>query len=227
MAVSKFNAQELDGMGYRRVQVLPLVMDFSLVRQKPDRGILRSLGDGKLNVLFVGRGVPNKRIEDLLCAFHYFQKNVEKNSRLIHVGSYTGVERYQALVQALARRLGIRDVVFAGSVSQAELTAYYRSARLFLCMSEHEGFCIPLLESMAHDVPILAYKAAAVPETLDGSGVLFSEKRWDYVAEMMGRLLQDKTLRAQIIAGQRERLRRYENRNLETELKNLLAPLLI
>ena len=226
MAVSKFNAEELKAMGYRQVHVLPLILDFSFLRQKPDRGIMRGLADGKINVLFVGRGVPNKRIEDLLSAFHYFQKTIAPNSRFIHVGSYTGIERYQALVQALARRLGIQNCVFAGSITQAELTAYYRSARLFLCMSEHEGFCIPLIESMVHDVPVLAYSAAAIPETLDGAGILLQEKRWDYTAEMMGKILNDKDFCAKIIAGQQERLHRYENLNLADDLKRLLAPLL-
>jgi len=226
MAVSRFNAEELESMGYRQVQVLPLLLDFPSLKSKPDRAVLRRFVDGKTNVIFVGRGVPNKRIEDLLCAFHYFQKTVEKNSRLIHAGSYTGLERYQALVQALARRLGIQNDVFAGSVSQAELNAFYESAHLFLCMSEHEGFCIPLIESMVHDVPVLAFAAGAVPETLDGAGILFRKKRWDNIAEMMDRMTKDSDLRAAIILKQQERLRRYESRNLADELKSFLAPLL-
>lgn len=225
LAVSKFNAEELKTMGYRQVHVLPLILDFPSLKSRPDRGILRRLADGKTNVLFVGRGVPNKRVEDLLYAFHYFQKTIEKNARLIHVGSYTGLERYQALVQALTRRLEIQNIVFAGSVNQAELNACYAGAHLFLGMSEHEGFCIPLIESMAHDLPVLAFAAGAVPETLDGAGVLFREKRWDYTAEMMGEILNNKDLRAGVISKQRERLRRYESRNLADELKRLLAPL--
>ncbi len=226
MAVSEFNAEELKTMGYRQVQVLPLILDFAAMKSRPDRGIMRRLADGKTNVLFVGRGAPNKRIEDLLCAFHYFQKTVEKNSRLIHVGSYTGLERYQALIQALARRLGIQDDLYAGSVGQEELNAFYESADLFLCMSEHEGFCIPLIESMAHDVPVMAFAAGAVPETLDGAGVLFREKRWDSIAEMMGRVTEDNDLRAAIILKQRERARAYEGRHLADELKKILAPVI-
>jgi glycosyltransferase involved in cell wall biosynthesis len=226
MAVSAYNAGELKAMGYKEVRVLPLLLDFAALKSKPDRSILRRLADGKTNVLFVGRGVPNKRIEDLLCAFYYFQKTVEPNSRFIHVGSYTGLERYQALIQALARRLAIQDDVFTGSVSQEELNACYESAHVFLCMSEHEGFCIPLIESMVHDVPVLAYSAAAVPETLDGTGVIFREKKWDSIAEMMGKMTKDSGLREAIILKQRERLRRYESRDLTDELKKCLLPLL-
>ncbi|MDO9542826.1 MAG: glycosyltransferase family 4 protein, partial [Kiritimatiellia bacterium] len=120
----------------------------------------------------------------------------------------------------------IQNDIFAGSVSQSELNAFYESAHLFLCMSEHEGFCIPLIESMVHGLPILAYAAGAAPETLNGAGVLFREKRWDNIAEMMEKLLKDADLRAKIIAGQQERLCRYESRNLADELKRILLPFL-
>lgn len=226
LAVSRFNARELEAMGYDRVSILPIILNFSRLRSRPDRGIVRAMADGKTNVLFVGRGAPNKRIEDLLCAFHFFQKTIEPNSRLVHVGSYTGLERYQALAQALVRRLNIQNMIFAGNVSQEELNAYYKSAHLFVGMSEHEGFCIPLIESMAHDLPILAYEAGAVPETLDGAGVMFTEKVWDWVAELMGKMAKDNDLRAQVMAKQRDRLKRYETNNLAAELKGYLAPLL-
>ena len=226
MAVSRFNAGELEKTGYDRVRVLPLLLDFAAIKARPDRAFLRRFADGRTNVLFVGRGAPNKRIEDLLCAFYYFQETVDPRARLIHAGSYTGLERYQALVQALARKLGIREAVFTGSISQAELNACYECAHVFLCMSEHEGFCIPLLESMAHDVPVLAYAAGAVPETLDGAGAMFREKKWPEIAELAGKLAIDAPLRDAVILKQRERLERYRARNLAVELKECLAPLL-
>ncbi|MFH0954081.1 MAG: glycosyltransferase [Verrucomicrobiota bacterium] len=226
MAVSKFNAGELEQWGYKDVRVLPLLLDLSRLRDRPHRGTLKRYGDGLTNILFVGRCVPNKRFEDLLAAFHYFQKYVEPASRFLHVGSFAGTERYYALLLTRARDLQLQHVEFAGSLRQDELNACYRSASLFLSMSEHEGFCIPLIESMVHDVPILAYAAAAVPETLDGAGVLFHEKRYDLVAEMMGRLVRDQALRNAVIRGQRERLARFEKRDLEGELRACLAPLL-
>jgi glycosyltransferase involved in cell wall biosynthesis len=95
-----------------------------------------------------------------------------------------------------------------------------------LCMSEHEGFCIPVLESMAHDVPVMAYAAAAVPETMDGAGIVFSEKDFPSIAEMMGHLVNDQALRAGVLRGQRDRIARYRERDLEGELRQHLAPLL-
>lgn len=226
MADSRFNAAELAALGYPPARVLPLLLDFNRIRAKPDRALLQHFGDGKKNILFVGRCAPNKRIEDLLSAFYYFQNFVEPDSRLILAGAHTGLEMYQMLLQTRARELNLRDVLFLGSVPQAKLNACYARASLFLCLSEHEGFCIPLIESMAHGVPILGYSAGAVPETLDGAGILFPEKRWDIVAEMMGRLLRDPALRQAVLARQRERLARYESRNLEQELREALAPLM-
>lgn len=226
LADSAFNAAELETWGYGKAGVLPLVLDLGRLRAKPDRAILREMDDGLVNVLFVGRCVPNKRLEDCLSAFYYFQKYIEPASRFIHVGSFSGTEQYHALLLARIRELQVDHIAMPGAIRQEELNAYYRSAHVFLSMSEHEGFCIPLVESMVHDVPILAYAAGAVPETMDGAGVLFREKRFDLVAEMIARLARDPEFRGAVVAGQRARLARYEQRDLAAELRQHLAPLL-
>jgi L-malate glycosyltransferase len=226
MADSQFNAQEIAEMGHASPQVLPLVLDFSLLRGASDRSILRRYRDGLVNVLFVGRCAPNKKIEDLLNAFYYFQRYVQPASRLIHVGSHAGMEQYYSLLLTRARELQLQNVELVGSVLQNQLNAYYEVARAFLCLSDHEGFCIPLIEAMAHDVPVIAYAAAAVPETLGGAGVLVREKRFDLIAETLGRVAEDEPLRAALLRGQRERLDRYERYDLAADLKKFLAPLL-
>ncbi len=226
LADSAFNAAELEGMGYRAPGVLPLVLDFDRIGTRPDRAMTRKLDDGRVNVVFVGRCVPNKKLEDCLAAFHFFQHYVEPDARFVHAGSFAGAERYHALLLALGREWQTQNVLWLGAVRQAELSAVYRTGHVFLCMSEHEGFCIPLVEAMAHDLPVLAYAAAAVPETLDGAGVLFREKRFDLVAEMTGRLVRDRALRAAVLDGQRARLARFRSRDLEAELRGHLAPVL-
>jgi glycosyltransferase involved in cell wall biosynthesis len=226
MADSEFNAREMTALGYRSPGVLPLILDLDRISSDCDRRILRKFSDGRTNVLFVGRCAANKRIDDIINAFAYFQGAVRPDSRLIHVGSFAGTERYYYLLLTRLREMGLNNVYFAGAVPQSELNAYYRCAHLFLCMSEHEGFCIPLLESMAHDVPVLAYAAGAVPETLDGAGILFHEKKFDLVSEMMGRLVVDARFRSAVVAGQRRRLERYRARDLPAELARHLAPLL-
>ena len=158
--------------------------------------------------------------------FACFQKHVVSGSRLIHVGSYQGMEAYYGMVRILARNLGLRDVHFMGAVTQQDFVSFYRVADLFLCLSEHEGFCLPLLESMQFDVPVLAYDAAAIQETLDGSGVLLREKKAEPIAEVMGRLLRDAELRNAVIQGQLDRVQRYKSRDLPRELRAHMAPLL-
>ena len=226
LADSAFNATELETLGYGCAGVFPLYLDFKRLRAAPDRALLAKYADGLVNILFVGRGAPNKCLDDVLAAFYYFQKYVEPQSRLIHAGSYTGLESYQALLLTRVHDWQLSNVELTGSIPQAQLNACYRSAHVFLSMSEHEGFCIPLIEAMVHDVPVLAFAAGAVPETLAGAGVLFKEKRFDLVAEMLGRLGHDAGLRDAVLARQRERLDLYEHRDLETELRAHLAPLL-
>jgi glycosyltransferase involved in cell wall biosynthesis len=226
LADSCFNAQELRMMGYRDPEVLPLIIDFDRLSARRDRAVLRRFSDSKKTVLFVGRCAPNKKLEDALTAFFHFQRFVEPQSRFVHVGSFAGTERYYHLLLTQSREMGLQDVHFSGAVRQSTLNALYAVADVFLSMSEHEGFCIPIIESMHHDVPVLAFEAAAVPETMDGAGVLFREKRHDIVAEMMGKLAGDTALRSAVLRGQRERLNRYRTRNLPSELRAHLAPLL-
>jgi len=223
LAVSAYNARELEELGYSDVNVHPLVLELRRLEAKPNPEVIRKYDDGKLNVLFVGRCAPNKRLEDLLHAVYYAQKYVDVDVRLIHVGSFAGTEQYLALLQTLKRDLGMGKVDFVGSVPEADLIAYYQVADLFLCMSEHEGFGIPLLEAMQADLPVMAYDSAAVSETMDGAGCLFQEKVFDELAEWIVRLGKPGRLREQVLAGQRERLSRYEQQNVSSQLREHLA----
>ena len=203
-----------------------MFLDFDKLHDTPSTATLSKYDDGLTNILFVGRGAPNKCIEDLLGAFHYFQKYVEPDSRFIHAGSYAGIETYEGLLRTRVHELELANVEFTGSLPQPALNACYQRAHVFVSMSEHEGFCIPLIEAMVNDVPVLAFAAGAVPETLAGAGVLFKEKRFDLVAEMLGRLVRDADLRTAVLARQRQRLDLLEHRDLEGELRAHLAPLL-
>ena len=226
LAVSKFNASELTELGYQNVEVLPLVLDFSMLTEKIDLRLSRKLQDGKKNILFVGRCTPNKKIEDLLQVFAYYQKTIESNSRLIHVGSHAGSEHYYNILTGIVHELNINNVMFTGSILQPELNACYANSDAFLCMSEHEGFCIPLIESMIHELPILAHASAAIPETLDESGILIRERDYDLAAELLNQIISNHKLRTAVINQQSERLARYNSRDLRSELKNHLASLL-
>ncbi len=224
LADSAFNAGELVAMGYRDVKVLPLIFnldEFPIGTR--DAATVQRLGEGRHNVLFVGRCVPNKRLEDLLVAVHYLQKNLDPTVRFVHVGSHAGVEAYHTLLLAQARELGLRDSVFFGPVTQAALNTCYDEAGVFLCLSTHEGFCAPLLEAMLHGVPVLARDAGAVAETLDGAGVLFKDPDPRLVAETMCEVLHDPVLRASIVARQNKRIDAFRARDIDAELRALFA----
>jgi glycosyltransferase involved in cell wall biosynthesis len=221
---SRYNCDELAEQGAGRADVLPIVFDPTRHAARPDRRILRRCRGG-VNVLFVGRMAPHKRIEDLILTFAHLQRHVRADSRLLLVGTKHGMDVYVAYLEALVEELGLRDVVFAGHVSRAQLAAYYRCASVYLSMSEHEGFGAPLLESMFYGVPIVAYRAAAVPETLGGSGILIRKKDYAAVAEVIGLLVEETDLRERVVAGQRERLRDFVPERAEERLRGLLCEL--
>ncbi|MBN1917595.1 MAG: glycosyltransferase family 4 protein [Verrucomicrobia bacterium] len=208
LPVSEYNARELREAGYRRVETVPLVVDYDAFDTAPDGQVLRRLNDGRTNLLFVGRLSPNKKQEDLIRVFYHF-KRIDSNARLLLVGSARQVPRYKQLLDELVTRLGIEDVVIAGGVSHAALVAYYKSASAFVCLSEHEGFCVPLIEAMRFDLPVIAFDSSAVAETLSGAGVLVREKRHAAIAELVNLVVKDEVLRDRIVAGQRRRCEQY------------------
>lgn len=226
LADSRFNADDLLGMGYDRVEVFPLVMDFARLTDDIDRSMQGRFADGTLNLLFVGRCAPNKRIESLLRVLHVLQKSHGRRSRLLHVGSHAGAEIYYSTLLAQARELALEEVRFLGPLNQSGLNACFAAADVFLCLSEHEGFCVPLLEAMIHDLPVAALKRGAVPETLGRSGIQFARLDFALIAETVLMLADDRSLRQGVLAGQRTRLDDYRHRDASAELRELLAPLL-
>ncbi len=199
---SEYNRQELEDLGFRSTAVLPVVPDFAHLNLPPNTMTAERFDDGWTNVMFVGRVIPNKKFEDVIRAFHVYRTRHNPRSRLLLVGSYGGFEKYLAMLHALAARLGTPDVHFLGHVSNEELTALYDVADLFLCASEHEGFCVPLIESFYKRVPVLAYAATAVPATMDGGGVLYQTKDPFEIARVMAAVLDDADLEDEVIATQ-------------------------
>jgi glycosyltransferase involved in cell wall biosynthesis len=217
LADSEYNRSELAGLGFRRTGVLPLFIDFRKY-ETPECGFVRDLyRDGRANILFVGRVAPNKKIEDLIKVAFFYKKYISPLVRLIVVGKTRSLPKYFESLVRMADEFFLKpeEIVFAGHVPDAELFALYRASDVFLSMSEHEGFCLPLIESMVFDLPIVAYGVAAVPFTLDGAGVLVGTKRPDRVAELVARVAGDAELRRRIVEGQRRRLERFRGMDLE------------
>jgi glycosyltransferase involved in cell wall biosynthesis len=225
LGVSEFNRRELEAAGFPRTGVLPMVLDFASLDCPPSPAVLELYGDARTNVLFVGRIMPNKRIEDLIRAFALFERRFKK-SRLILVGDERGLEHYFDRLSEMVAALGLKDVIFTGHVDHDDLMAYYALADLFVCVSEHEGFCVPLVEAMNFGIPVLAYDAGAVGETLLGAGVLLKEKRPEILAEVMGQILADPSLHRSILASQARRIGELRKTDYGALLQERLARVL-
>lgn len=219
LADSEYNRLELEEWGYKNTGVVPPFLDFDGLNSKPLKKVLNQYRDDWINILFVGRVTPNKKIEDIIKVFYYYKNAVNPKSRLFIVGSFVGMEKYCSFLRALALELNLPNVILTGHVTTPELVAYYKLASLFLCMSEHEGFCIPLVESMYFGIPIIAYAAAAVPWTLGGSGVLVYEKDFPMIAELIDVVLHNKE---EIVSGQKQRLKDFSKERVASEFHSIL-----
>jgi len=225
---SEFNRRELEGMGFEPTGVFPIAVDTSRVTHPVDRPALdRLLDDEMVNFLFVGRIAPNKKIEDHIRLAEHYKRYVDAYYRFIFVGRTDVVPRYYATIRALMAeyRLLEERFVFTGPVPDEELAVYYKHAAVYVSLSEHEGFCVPLVEAMAADVPVLAYAAGAVPDTLGGAGVQFAPKDLEVAAELLGALAFDDTLRADVLAGQRARIADFGDARIRRELTSLVGRL--
>lgn len=218
LAASSYSEKELKDLDFTETGVLPIVLDEAKYDLPIDSHIQAKCRTFGPLLLFVGRIAPNKRQEDLIKLL-YFYRRFEPDAHLVLVGGLH-LKEYVTWLRQFAIRLGVDDAVtFAGHVTQQEMVTYYRTADLFISMSEHEGFGKPLIESMYLGLPVLAYAATAVPSTMGGAGVLFHEKDYESLAEIVDILVQNQRLRQRIIAGQNERVKAF----LEPNVRRLWA----
>ncbi|HTT86201.1 MAG TPA: glycosyltransferase family 4 protein, partial [Acidimicrobiales bacterium] len=201
VADSAFNEAELIEAGFARTAVSPLLIEFR--RAEPDPAVARRLGglkaDGSPDFLFVGKVAPHKAQHDLVKMLAVYRRLYHPHARLHIVGLPVGTT-YGPALDGFIAELGLDDAVSVGPATPAELEAYYQATDVFVCASEHEGFCVPLIEAMAHDVPIVAYSATAVPETVAGAGLLLDSKAPLAFAATVHRVVSDDRLRARLMA---------------------------
>jgi glycosyltransferase involved in cell wall biosynthesis len=215
---SEFNRRELEALGYPRTGVLPILMDLTRFDRPGDPVTRRVLDDGKTNILFVGRLIPNKRFEDLIKTFYFYRKYFNPESRLILAGDHRGEERYLSAILELIGRLGLQDVHLAGHVDFSELLAFYEIADVYLSLSEHEGFGVPLLEAFHKRIPVVGFDAGAVAETMNGGGVVVTKKDFPRLAALIDALVRNRELRRSVIEGQLLALRKFSRENVSQTL---------
>jgi glycosyltransferase involved in cell wall biosynthesis len=205
VADSAFNESELHALGYSETAVVPLLIDMHRKSDEPDGRVMSALSDrkakdGGADLLFVGKISPHKAPHDLVKMLAVLRRLYDPTARLHLVGTPLG-ETYAPVLHEFIRELGLEDAVyFPGSVTGAELEAYYSAADVFVCASDHEGFCVPLAEAMGHGLPIVAYGVTAIPETVAGAGLILSDKSPGLFATAVHRVVDDATLRATLSA---------------------------
>jgi glycosyltransferase involved in cell wall biosynthesis len=228
LAVSAFNARELQELGYENVGVSPLPIDTGALHSfEPDSTTLAELEalDGPM-VLFVGQLLPHKRPDLLLQAYHVLTTHLMPEAHLVLLGPARNELYHRALV-TLAAEMNLHRVRIPGWVTPDQLAAYYRTADVFATMSEHEGVCVPILEAMSFDVPVVARAFAAVPETLGDAGLLLPPDDDPLlVAEALAEVITSTPLRSELVRRGRQRLESFDVTEAHASLLRHLAAML-
>lgn len=235
-ADSAYNAQELVELGFDKYDVLPIMRDYKFLSTLPDVEAAKSIiADGKKNIIFVGRLMPHKAQHDLLQLYKLFHDHVDKNSRLILVSN--GPVSYQRKLMQLCKDLdltvaanmsekyaGKANILFPGDIDDQTMSTLYRHSHMFLCMSEHEGFCVPLVEAMFFGLPIIANPVTAVPETLGlETGLLFKKDDVGAIVEGMAAVVQQPALAASLKDAAIKRSKAYSWPALEKRFDECLG----
>jgi glycosyltransferase involved in cell wall biosynthesis len=230
LADSAFNERELVALGCERTAVAPILIDFTDYDTTPDAALLaerqRARARGGSDWLSVGRVAPNKCQHDVLLAFAVYRRLYDPRARLTLVGGQSAGLYWRAL-HTLAEDLDVADAVtFTDVVSHAQLLACYRTTDVFVLLSEHEGFNVPVLEAMHFDVPVLAYAAAAVPDTVGEAGLLLTDKSPVVVAAAADRLRSDASLRNSLVESGRARVEHFSIARTGPQLLDSLTRLM-
>lgn len=220
---SPFNSRAMEQAGIENTCVLPVSIDFSKYAGY-DEKLDRSLKMSEVKkIIFVGRIAPNKKQDDLIRVFDYYNRTFNQNSRLYLIGQKQ-TRPYVRELEKLIRELGLSEkVVLTGKVSDKEVNAYYRNADLFVCLSEHEGFCVPLVEAMFFNIPVIAFDSSAIKDTLGDAGVLLQNKDAESIARLMNRVIGDEQFREGIIEKQKERLPAFQSGTIEDKLMHIIG----
>ncbi len=228
LADSEFNMQELilEGVNGSASSVVPPFHHIDrLATLEPDQSVLNSYRDGKINILTVGRIVPNKGHRLLIDAFAIYHRYCNRDSRLLIVGEQDHrLSAYRDMLREQVTRLELDEaVVFSGRVSDRALGTYYNVADVFMITSEHEGFCVPLVEAMAMQVPIVAYGSTAIPGTVGEAGLVWNDRDPELMAESIDHIVSNRAIRQGLgLKGLRRYQQLFANERIEARFLNAL-----
>ena len=222
---SAYNEAELTELGFKASGNCPIMLNLDQYRPaEPSARLTRLFGPGPL-ILHVGRIVPQKRYEDLIKVF-YFIKKIRPEAGMLFIGGDSGMKIYRHALEDLIAELALTDIRFTNHITQKDLLACYTRADVYLCLSDHEGFCVPLVEAMKFDLPVAAKESSAVTQTLGEGGVLLKNPTPVMVAEAACALLEKDEFRSRVIQTQRRRLKDFEPDVVWRRFYGLLEPVL-
>jgi glycosyltransferase involved in cell wall biosynthesis len=228
IAASEYNRIELLAAGFSDVSVVPYLIDVERLKVSTQtaqaKRICAKYANRRFTLLFVGRIAPNKCQHDLIHLLNYYRQLIDPDARLLLVGSDAVAGAYRARLLSLIQRFGLEDSVeLVGPVGTDDgLGVFYQLADAFVCMSEHEGFCVPIVESMYFGLPVFAFRSTGVPYTMGDAGVMFTQKRFDALAEVIAHFHFDPALRERVICGQKQRLQAFDLEETKQKLLKVL-----
>jgi glycosyltransferase involved in cell wall biosynthesis len=212
IAASRYNARELEQMGYSDVRVAPPIVDLRrLSAVEPRASTVRHLAAFEAPIMLcVGQLMPHKRPDFLVKMMHVAETYLGMRGYLLLVG-HQRLERYARAIREQVQELNLASVHVVGPVDEPDLAAMFHSADVVVTASEHEGFCLPLLEAMTFEKPIVARACAAIPETVGDAALLLPPHQGPaFFAEAVTELLANEPLRRELIAAERRRLDEVE-----------------
>jgi len=221
LADSEYNRRDLEALDFAPTAVLPILLDLKRF-DDPAPQVPRAPEGSGPRFLSVSRIVPSKRIEDIVRIFYYYSRCISSAAQLFIVGSGDTGGSYFEQLKRFISSLRVDGVVFTGPVSDAELGTQFRRADALVSMSEHEGFCVPLVEAMYFDVPIVAFNTGAVSDTLNGSGVLVNRKDPAEIAELIHMIVTKPDLKTRLVSRQRARLEFFRPERVKALLRGYL-----
>ena len=222
---SEFNRLELEKIGYKRTGVLPILLDLTKYGKPIDKNLVLQY-DKTVNILYVGRIAPNKGVDEVIRIFSYYYFNVNPDSNLFLVGGYEGnSDKYYSSLQKMIDSTGMKNIHFINDADDNKLNTLYSMATIFITMSKHEGFCVPLVESMYFKVPIIAPNRTAIPYTLEDSGILVNDETYEEIGELIDVVVNDAELRKKVIEKQNTRFNSIYCKDNVTMVSDLLKTL--
>lgn len=218
---SEFNRLELENLGYKKTGVLPILMNFTKYQNQLDDKLLNDYKNST-NFLYVGRISPNKRIDEVIRIFSYYNLNINSNSNLFIVGNYDdATKEFFDSLQSLVKNTKLSNVNFISNADAKKLNTYYSLADIFITMSNHEGFCVPLIESMFFNVPIIARNSTAIPYTLGNSGILTKNESFEEIGELVDLILKS-DLKEKITQKQSKQIKKIYRKDNQTMVAEIL-----